>query len=201
LRFARRGKKVNIESDKGIDFGLLDCKTCHAEFPIVAGVMIAIGPDDFADIRDVVSETRIDSGVKPRLLCELLTADKPREAFSLLLTPCRPTPNFLAFPKVAKRGPGQRSRSRLLPAATTKPWRQTRTVPFPAHRQTGRVRFLHTAPAASPPASIRPVSRSKRSTGLGASPRDRLRQASRLSALQWIICLQPPDSSTRGRPS
>ncbi|WP_139558959.1 methyltransferase domain-containing protein [Methylotetracoccus oryzae] len=100
-------KKVNIESDQGIDFGLLDCKTCHAEFPIVAGVLITIGPDDFVDIRDEVSETRVDNGVKPRLLCELLAADKPSEAFSLLLRPCRPTPNFLAVPSLAKRGPSQ----------------------------------------------------------------------------------------------
>jgi SAM-dependent methyltransferase len=79
--------KVLKGSGEIVRHGLLSCPDCRFEFPIIAGVAILLGPDDFIDIKAETSAQTIFKGPQVADLVKLVNAGEAVKALSLLLSP------------------------------------------------------------------------------------------------------------------
>ncbi|MBF2048594.1 MAG: methyltransferase domain-containing protein [Elainella sp. C42_A2020_010] len=82
-----RVKEVTQENEHGVHFGLVKCRSCQLNYPVVAGILILGSPSEQINVWDEVSDNPILNGVELRKLCDLLSEKRNVEAFSLLLTP------------------------------------------------------------------------------------------------------------------
>jgi ubiquinone/menaquinone biosynthesis C-methylase UbiE/uncharacterized protein YbaR (Trm112 family) len=80
--------EIELDRDgEELEYGILRCRSCCFDYPLVAGIPILRGPEVTVDAKGEVSNRAIVRGPTIRSLVELLAANEPIRAFSLLLNP------------------------------------------------------------------------------------------------------------------
>jgi SAM-dependent methyltransferase len=79
--------RVVVPRDDGIQYGLVNCQTCAAMFPVVAGVLILGAPHERLDAHAETTADTVRSGTTIVELCWLLEADNYAEALARVVVP------------------------------------------------------------------------------------------------------------------
>jgi len=79
--------KIIKGSEQKIQHGLLHCPGCGFEFPVISGVAILLGPDDYVDVKSETTASTLLTGPRIRDLVQLLKDGEAMRALSLLLGP------------------------------------------------------------------------------------------------------------------
>jgi SAM-dependent methyltransferase/uncharacterized protein YbaR (Trm112 family) len=92
---AIRTKSVTEGSEASIRYGILHCVRCNFEYPIIAGVGLILGPDEFVDIKAETTAHTLFGGPQVRDLVELVKSGANTQALALLLGPTGAKGNLL----------------------------------------------------------------------------------------------------------